>query len=128
MSRIRTFGARNPNKKIYGDKKGINILKWILQINGMQAWRPLLILYQRHREGKGVFLKFEALDNDLKDAILAKNLVLRAGICKLRLTYKLAEEDPESAVQQPMEEQKPESDSTPANSESAGSAEKCSTN
>ena len=115
----REFGHRDIfqgflHGKTYGDKNGIEILRWIFQINGLQAFKPMLILYQRHRQAKGVFLKFEASETELKDALLAKNLVLKAGICKLRLSYKHVEGEPESAEEQPMEQQQ-ESSSTSAN-------------
>ena len=119
----REFGPRDIfsgflHGKTYGDKKGLEILRWIFQINGLQAFKPMLIMYERHRQGKGVFIKFEA-STQLRDALIKKNLVLKAGICVLRLNHKFVQGESESAEQQAMEQQQ---ESSSANAESAAMA------
>ena len=82
--------------RAYCSKKGNDILKWIFQINGLHEFKPMLIMYEKHPQQKGVFIKIEVCDQT-KDAILKKNLVLRAGICVLRLNYKFIQGEAESA-------------------------------
>ena len=67
------------------EKKGLEVLRWILSINGLKQSKPSLILYKKHE--KGVFLRFEA-DSALTSALKNKSLRLKAGICVLRLKHK----------------------------------------
>ena len=95
------FGSRDIfsgflHGKTYGDQKGLDVLRWIFQINGLRDAKPILIMYQKHPKGKGVFLKFEA-DFELKEALLNKSLVLRAGICLLKLNHKHVEGEADQA-------------------------------
>ena len=134
----REFGSRDIFSgmlfgKTFTEQKGLDVLRWVLTINGLREHKPTLIMYQKIKDGRGIFLKIEA-DSALTEALIKKGLILQAGICRLRLDHKHVEAIAESGAdldEDLLEEEEEEKNSSTAASAAATSksiAESGSTN